>query len=121
SSLGKAYHTGDGVPRDYAQAFQWFRKAADQGDATARSNLGFMYQNGEGVGRDPALAVQWWHRAAEQGNTSSQYNLGVAYNNGEGVAQISLKRASGPRLLWPILPEGVRGNSRPCGTHSDGK
>jgi TPR repeat protein len=38
-SLGRAYEAGEGVPRDDAEAVRWFRKAADQGDATGLSDL----------------------------------------------------------------------------------
>ena len=41
------YRFGQGVPQDYAQAVQWYRKAADQGDADAQSTLGLMYRRGE--------------------------------------------------------------------------
>ena len=30
--LGEKYENGEGVPQDYAQAFVWYRKAADQND-----------------------------------------------------------------------------------------
>ena len=32
--LAYFYDTGRGVPKDYGQALIWYRKAADQGDAT---------------------------------------------------------------------------------------
>jgi hypothetical protein len=40
---------GNGVTRDYAQAVEWFRKAAEQGDAMVQYNLGVCYENGNGV------------------------------------------------------------------------
>src|SRR5271170_5970125 len=49
SSLGNSYYHGQGVPQDYAQAFLWYGKAANQNDANAQRGLGFMYQNGLGV------------------------------------------------------------------------
>ncbi|MGL6187720.1 MAG: tetratricopeptide repeat protein [Holosporales bacterium] len=33
--LAKLYKKGRGVPQDFQAAFQWYRKAADQGDAEA--------------------------------------------------------------------------------------
>jgi len=36
------YDKGKGVPQDYKQAVEWYRKAADQGDARAQLNLGVM-------------------------------------------------------------------------------
>lgn len=34
-NLGIIYFTGQGVPRDTAEAAKWFRRAAERGDATA--------------------------------------------------------------------------------------
>ncbi|MDE4699642.1 SEL1-like repeat protein, partial [Klebsiella pneumoniae] len=35
-NLGVAYATGQGVRQDNRTAVEWYRKAADQGDATAQ-------------------------------------------------------------------------------------
>ncbi|MDS4057067.1 MAG: tetratricopeptide repeat protein [Candidatus Contendobacter sp.] len=50
--LGQMYAKGEGVKQDYAQARQWYQKAADQGHADAQFNLGTMYANGQGVKQD---------------------------------------------------------------------
>ena len=42
-NLGGMYYNGKGVRKDYAQAVQWYRKAAEQGHAKAQLNLGLMY------------------------------------------------------------------------------
>ena len=70
---------------DKALAVQWFRKAADQGNAGGQFMLGNMYDNGQGVPKDYALAVQWYRKAADQGDANAQNNLGVMYANGQGV------------------------------------
>ena len=49
-----------------AEAFNWYRKATEQGDADAQFNLGWLYENGWGVSKDYAEAVKWWQKAAEQ-------------------------------------------------------
>src|SRR5262249_7128630 len=46
---GDKYYNGQGVTQDYAKAFEWYRKAADQGNADAQDMLGVMYDNGQGV------------------------------------------------------------------------
>ncbi|WP_304666925.1 tetratricopeptide repeat protein, partial [Neisseria bergeri] len=68
---------GQGVRQDYAQAVQWYRKAAEQGYAGAQVNLGLMYEQGQGVRQDYAQAVQWYRKAAEQGYAGAQVNLGL--------------------------------------------
>ena len=65
-NLGLSYDTGMGVPQDSAEAARWFRRAADQGDATAQQNLGVMYANGEGVPREFVAAHMWLNVAAAQ-------------------------------------------------------
>ena len=74
-----------GVPQDAAAAVTWYRRAAEQGDATAQSNLGGMYDQGLGVPQDAAAAVAWYRRAAELGDARAQYNLGGLYAEGRGV------------------------------------
>jgi TPR repeat protein len=81
------YADGRGVAQDYAEAVRWYRKAAEQGDATAQFNLGAMCGTGQGVAQDYAEAVRWYRKAAEQGNADAQFILGIMYANGQGVAQ----------------------------------
>ena len=50
------YRTGNGVPKDSAEAAKWYRKAAVRGHAEAQYNLGVMYAEGEGVPKDDTEA-----------------------------------------------------------------
>jgi TPR repeat protein len=86
-TLGGAYHTGQGVPKDDIEAAKWFRLAADQGDIKAQSALGFAYEFGLGVSKDYAAAIKWLRLAAEQGDIAAQYNLAEAYHQGWGVTK----------------------------------
>jgi TPR repeat protein len=56
-------------------AVEWYRKAADQGDAFAQCNLGVMYENGYGVAKDMNKAVEWYRKAAAQGITLAKQSL----------------------------------------------
>jgi hypothetical protein len=85
--LGVIYATGDGVKQDNVQAVAWFRKAAEQGEATAQYNLGLMYAKGQGVAKDYAQAFDWWRKSAVQGNADAQFKLAVVYHNGQGAAK----------------------------------
>jgi TPR repeat protein len=62
------YDLGQGVPQNYAEVVKWFRKAAEQGYATAQFNLGVCYYNGDGVPKNKTEAVKWFKKAAQQGN-----------------------------------------------------
>jgi TPR repeat protein len=81
------YRDGIGVTQDYAEAVKWFRKAADQGNASAQNDFGVMYDEGEGVPKDHAEAVKWYQKAADQGDAVAQVNLGERYRDGKGVAK----------------------------------
>ena len=64
-----------GWPQDFKQAFVWFRKAAEQGNADAQAYLGMMYAYGQGVAQDDAEAVRWYRLAAAQGYALAQDEL----------------------------------------------
>ena len=61
------YHHGQGVDVNYEKAFEWWEKAAKQGEAEAQYNLGSMYENGHGVDQDDSMAMRWYAKAAAQG------------------------------------------------------
>ena len=86
-NLGVMDLRGQGVAQDYAEALKWYRKAADQGHASAQANLGVFYNKGHGVSQDYAEAAKWYRLAAEQGDAPSQCNLGALYAKGQGVPQ----------------------------------
>jgi TPR repeat protein len=87
AELGWKYASGDGLPRDHAEAVKWFRKAADQGNVAAQINLGVSYARGEGVSQDYAAAAKWYRKAADQGNGVAQSVLGAMYARGQGVTR----------------------------------
>jgi TPR repeat protein len=60
------YAFARGVPLDDAEAMQWYRKAAEQGDKMAQANLGEMYAKGHGVPQDYVLAHKWLNLAAAE-------------------------------------------------------
>jgi uncharacterized protein len=76
--LATMYSTGEGVPRDYAEAAKWYRLVADKGYAQAQSSLGFIYQSGEGVPRNDAEAAKWFRLAADRGDVQGQIALAAA-------------------------------------------
>ena len=58
--------------KDYADAFKWYRKAAEQGHAEAQYALGGCYYLGKGVTKDHKQAVYWLRKSAAQGNADAQ-------------------------------------------------
>ena len=65
------------ICKDYLKAFEWFKKAAEQGLARAQANLGNFYKNGQSFEQDYQKAVEWYTKAAEQGNANAQGILGA--------------------------------------------
>jgi uncharacterized protein len=87
TNLGFMYFSGQGIPKNYAEAVKWYRRSAEQGHATAQFNLGLMYANGQGVPQDYAEAMKWYQKAAQQGYADAQSNIGFMYDHGRGVPQ----------------------------------
>ena len=66
---------GVGVKQDYAQAVNWYRKAADQDHAFAQYNLAVLYIKGNGVKKDTAEAVKWFRKASINGDKSRRPDI----------------------------------------------
>lgn len=73
--MGLKFASGTGVPQDYAQAADWYRKAANQNHPLAQFNLAVMCAQGQGMDRDDAAAAGWFERAANQGDAGAQFTL----------------------------------------------
>ena len=66
--LGRAYHFGNGVAANQAEAFRWLQKSAALGLADGERHLAWMYEFGEGVQADRKKALFYYDRAAAKGN-----------------------------------------------------
>jgi hypothetical protein len=84
-AAGNAFYNGQGIDKDYQQAFKWYAAAAEQNHAEAQYLLGTLYYNGEGVSEDYPKAAEWFKKSASAQHIESQYMLGVMYTNGRGV------------------------------------
>ena len=85
--LGSMYYHGKGVPQNYHEALDWYRKAAAQGNTEAEYAIGYLYYHSYGVAQDYIEAVRWYREAADHGYAWAQDSLGVAYYQGNGVAK----------------------------------
>jgi TPR repeat protein len=75
--MGLKFAGREGAGRDYLQAAEWYRKAADQNHSLAQLNLGTMYAKGQGVAQDDAQSAMWFVKAAKQGDAGAQFHLGT--------------------------------------------
>lgn len=92
--MGECYQYGTGVPRDLAQAKEWYRKAAKQGDEDARKRLNELEMTGATQwymeytqATDPARRRYCLRMAAEMGLACAQNMMGRHYHMGDGVEQ----------------------------------
>jgi len=82
-NLGLKYLKGTSdIKQDYDQAYYWFNKSAEQGNAKAQFNLATMYFKGLGIDIDNKSALKWYTKSAEQGEPYAQFNLGFMHLNG---------------------------------------
>lgn len=71
---------------DVADAFEWYKKAAEYSDSTAMCRLGGMYKHGHGVEQNTDQAIQWYKKAiVTDGNREALLDLGLCYLKGEGA------------------------------------
>jgi len=81
--MGGDFHYGrNGKPKDYTQAAEWYRKAANLGHGDAQTNVGYFYERGLGVSKNLKLAFEWYTRGAQSGSAAGQTNLGYYYEIG---------------------------------------
>ena len=85
--IGICYKEGNAVGHDYAEAFYWFKSAAEMGSAPAQFELGLAYEKGNGVAANTSEAIKWYGKAAKRGNAMANLYLGLMYDEGHGVAQ----------------------------------
>ena len=87
TSLGILYYFGQGVPKNYTKAAEWYKKAAEQGDALATYNLAGCYRLGRGVEQNDEMAATYNQKAANMDMPEAQAELAGMYYRGTGVEQ----------------------------------
>jgi len=76
---------GDGVERNYDEAFRLCSLAAQKEYASALTLLGEIYYQGYGKDKDMKSAFTYYEAAAKKGHVHAQYMLGYMYYKGLGV------------------------------------
>ena len=83
--LGVANEEGKGVPQNFAEAVDWYKKAIDLGQHEAYAYLGSAHMDGRGVPASEEEAVKLLQTGADKGDARSQRRLAVLYTQGKGV------------------------------------
>jgi hypothetical protein len=64
TNVGEIYERGLGVEPNYAEAANWYQKAADKNYSRAVFNLGTLYEQGLGVPQDQLKALNLYRQAS---------------------------------------------------------
>ncbi|KAF9976760.1 hypothetical protein BGZ73_007895 [Actinomortierella ambigua] len=72
---------------DAALAFQWYRRAAEQGHAEAQYTTAQCYEHGRGVPQSYSDAAVWYRHAAHQAHREARYHFAYMLHHGLGVQQ----------------------------------
>ncbi|MDR3074330.1 MAG: sel1 repeat family protein [Deltaproteobacteria bacterium] len=83
--LGVAAEEGKGLPQDFADAVNWYQKAAAMGRHEAYAYLGAAYLDGRGVPADESEAAAMFQAGADKGDPRSQRRLALLYTQGRGL------------------------------------
>lgn len=115
--MGFMFASSEGVAQDYAQAAEWYRKAADQCHPLAQFNLAMMYAKGQGVARDDAESVTWLGKAARLGDAGAQYYLGKTCHRASLTGareQATESRIEAYKWFHLAAAQGYRGSVAAC-------
>jgi TPR repeat protein/uncharacterized protein (UPF0335 family) len=74
----------DELDKNYDQAIDLFKRAAQQGHPLAMYNLALHYRDGIGVPRDFGQAAEWFAKSAESGLVSAMVEHALALKTGRG-------------------------------------
>ena len=80
--LGRSYMNGRGVEKNPQLAFEYFGKAAAQGQPYGLNGLGVCYRNGLGIKQDLQKAEKYFQEAAKANCPLAEFNLGMLYQGG---------------------------------------
>jgi TPR repeat protein len=103
---------------DYAQAADWYLKAAMQNHSLAQYNLGVMYARGQGVLRDDAKSALWIRRAAQSGDAGAQHCLGMNHHRAslrELPEPARESRIEAYKWFQLAAAQGYQGSETACG------
>ncbi len=81
--LGNAYFFGGNneIPKDYALAVTWYKKAAKQGNKSASFNVGLCYDQGYGVEKDYKQALKYYLIAQDDSMPQVYQNIAIIYQD----------------------------------------
>lgn len=82
---------------NYKNAFNWFKKSADQNYREAQFYMGDCYENGIGIKKNGKKALEFYQLAADQSYPPACEALGRLYRDGIGKV---VKKDLNESLIW---------------------
>ena len=92
-NLAVSYAHGNGVEKNYDEAFKWYKKSAEQHYTRAEFNLASSYMSGQGTERSSAEAIKWYQAAAGSDDLAANLALGNIYSRGSKDITIEQNKA----------------------------
>lgn len=111
AAVADIYENGEGLlpEEDREKSTQYYKMAAEMGDAYAQSTLANAYTIGRDVEPSEELALVWYRKAAEQGYPYAQYELGRRLHDEEGgLLWLHLSAKQGFLLAMKELSDRLR-------------
>ena len=113
NALQKAAQAGDAVAEDSlgqwyddhgkpAQAVEWYRKAADQGNVSGLYHMGVMLEEGSGIDRDFRGSLVYYSKAAEGVFPAATFRIGRIFMEG-----ICVKQDYSAARHWFLLSKNI--------------
>lgn len=84
------------LEKDEAEAYEWAKRAAENGLPKAQYTLGYFTEMGIGCRRDPLEANVWYVRAADQGEERARHRIAAIQAASTGADPVTA--ASGQKL-----------------------
>ena len=87
-ALAQCYENGEGTFKDMNKAFEWYKKAAMEGDhRESMYELAECYYYGRGIKQSLQEAIKWYCNAAKLNHIDAQYELAQCYEYGDGTSK----------------------------------
>ena len=77
--LAYCYENGIGIAQNTEKAFDFYKQAANAGNAFAMCMVAVKFQFGNGVRKDLRKAIEWYKKAADIGYENAYFCLGEIY------------------------------------------
>ncbi len=81
-TIGTFFENGVGVTPNYTTAFNWYKKAAEEGLPEALFRLGTCYETGFGTKTNPQEAIAAFEKASDLKMGAASYKLAAIYLGG---------------------------------------